>query len=137
MRKKPTLELPKYVHRVVNGEGANTSTSSEVVAARSPGPRMRLPGGPHTLEFWAAYRSYLGGDVSTGRSFNDLITAYKVSPEFTSAPSDASETTCATSTSYRRRGASCWSRAQAEARHRSARQMGKTRRSPRTISLRC
>jgi hypothetical protein len=38
---------------------------------------------PHRVEFWTAYRSSLGSEMPTGKTFNDLIEAYKLSPEFT------------------------------------------------------
>jgi hypothetical protein len=37
--------------------------------------------GSGTPEFWAAYKTQFNGDSSTGKTFNDLILAYKVSPE--------------------------------------------------------
>jgi integrase len=43
---------------------------------------VRLPGGPHTPEFWTVYQRCLGGDAVVGRSFDDLITSYTRSPEF-------------------------------------------------------
>jgi len=67
-------ELPPIGHRLVVVVG--------LVRDASAGPSVKLPGGPHTVEFWAAYETQLNGDVSTGRSFNDLILAYRVSPEF-------------------------------------------------------
>jgi integrase len=82
VRKKPTLELPKYVHRVLNGVGREYFYFQRGRCSSSQGERVRLPGGPHTPEFWAAYQNCLGGDVLTGKTFDDLITAYSVSPEF-------------------------------------------------------
>ena len=82
MRKKPTLELPKYVHRVLNGTRREYFYFQRGRSTRTPGQRMRLPAGPHTPEFWAAYQNYLGANVPIGRSFDDLIASYKHSPEF-------------------------------------------------------
>ena len=81
MQKKPTLELPQHVHRVVV-KGREYFYFQRGRGTASAGPSVKLPGGPHTVEFWAAYKTQLNGDVSTGRSFNDLILAYRVSPEF-------------------------------------------------------
>jgi hypothetical protein len=42
------------------------------------------PGDPHSIEFWQAYRVALGDNAEPmGRTFNDLIAAYKIAPEFT------------------------------------------------------
>lgn len=73
MRKKPTLELPKYVHRVVNRVGREYFYFQRGRCSDSPGERRRLPGGPDTPEFWAAYQSCLGGDAMTARTFDELI----------------------------------------------------------------
>jgi hypothetical protein len=43
---------------------------------------VRLPKGPHTPEFWAAYQGCLGGEILSPKTFDDLINAYKVSSEF-------------------------------------------------------
>lgn len=82
MPKKPTVELPKYVQRVVNG-GREYFYFQKGRSSNSPGPRLKLPSGPHSVEFWTAYRSFLGSELPTSKSFGDLIAAYKLSPEFT------------------------------------------------------
>jgi hypothetical protein len=47
------------------------------------GPRRSLPCDLHSVEFWRAYREALGTETEqTGRKFNDLIAAYKMSPEY-------------------------------------------------------
>ena len=85
MRKKPTLELPKYVHRVVNRVGREYFYFQRGRCSSSPGERVRLSGGPHSPEFWKAYQSCLGSDaISTDKTFDTLISTYKVSHEFTS-----------------------------------------------------
>ena len=48
-----------------------------------PGPRVKLPAGPHDVEFWTAYKAHLGSEMPTARTFDALIADYKVSPEFT------------------------------------------------------
>src|SRR5262249_16342214 len=48
----------------------------------SPEPSIRLPGNPHTVEFWTAYKEALGTEPPAGKTFDDLIAAYKFSPEF-------------------------------------------------------
>ena len=48
----------------------------------TPGPRLKLPKGPHHAEFWTSYKSYLGSELPTPRTFDALITEYKLSPEF-------------------------------------------------------
>ncbi|MGO8841314.1 MAG: tyrosine-type recombinase/integrase [Methyloceanibacter sp.] len=48
-----------------------------------PGPRMKLPNGPHDAEFWATYKSYLGSEIPSARTFDALIAAYRIAPEFT------------------------------------------------------
>ena len=82
MRKKPVLELPQYVHRVLNGAGQEYFYFQRGRGSASPGPRVRLPSGAHTPEFWAAYQKHVGDDLPTGKTFDDLINAYKVSREF-------------------------------------------------------
>lgn len=83
MPKKPTVELPKYVQRVLNRVGREYFYFQRGRCSSSPGERVRLPGGPHTPEFWAAYQSCLGGDAMTARTFDELIKAYRVSHDFT------------------------------------------------------
>src|SRR5262249_48820520 len=82
VRKKPTLELPQYVHRVFNSAGHEYFYFQRGRGSSSPQPRIRLPKGPHTPEFWAAYQHALGSEPLSGKTFDDLINAYKVSPEY-------------------------------------------------------
>jgi integrase len=44
---------------------------------------LKLPKGPHDAEFWATYKSYLGSEPPSARTFDALILEYKVAPEFT------------------------------------------------------
>ena len=80
--KLPTLELPRYVRRVVS-RGREYFYFQRGRESAAPGPNIKLPNDPHSVEFWTAYRNALGGAVSTGTTFDDLIAAYETSPEFT------------------------------------------------------
>ena len=51
--------------------------------SKTPGPRISLPNNPKSEDFWRAYRGALGGDAASGKCFDDLITAYRIAPEFT------------------------------------------------------
>jgi hypothetical protein len=82
MPKKPAVALPKYVQRIVIS-GREYFYFQKGRGSAIPGPRLKLPKGPHNAECWASYKSYLGSDPPTGRTFDALITAYKVAPEFT------------------------------------------------------
>ena len=82
MPKRPTVELPKYVQRVVDG-GREYFYFQKGRCSSMPGPRMKLPNGPHDAEFWATYKSYLGSEPPSARTFDALIAAYKAAPEFT------------------------------------------------------
>ena len=76
MRKAPTLELPKYVHRVIDS-GREYFYLQKGRGTKAAGPSIRLPGGPNSIEFWVAYKEHLGGILPSGKSFNDLIQACK------------------------------------------------------------
>ena len=52
MPKKPTVELPKFVQRIING-GREYFYFQRGRGSASPGPRLKLPKGPHDAEFWA------------------------------------------------------------------------------------
>ena len=82
MPKRPVVELPKYVQRIVDGH-REYFYFQRGRGSSSPGPRIKLPKGPRDAEFWAAYKSHLGSEAPVARTFDALITAYKVSPEFT------------------------------------------------------
>jgi hypothetical protein len=82
VRKRPTVELPKYVQRIVDG-GREYFYFQKGRGSAMPGPRLKLPKGPHDAEFWAAYNMHLGGELPTGTTFDALIAAYRASPEFT------------------------------------------------------
>lgn len=82
MRKRPAVELPKYVQHVIDG-GRDYYYFQRGRGSKTPGLRITLPGDPHSEEFWRAYRAALGGDAASGKCFDDLITAYRVSPQFT------------------------------------------------------
>jgi len=43
---------------------------------------LSLPNDPHSEQFWRAYRSFIGGELASGKTFDDLIAAYRASPEF-------------------------------------------------------
>jgi hypothetical protein len=70
------------VQRVIDG-GREYFYFQKGRSSKSPGPRLKLPGDPHSIEFWTAYRNFLGSEEPTRKSFDDLIAAYKISPEFT------------------------------------------------------
>jgi hypothetical protein len=76
------LELPPHVRRVV-AKGREYFYFQRGRGTKVEGPRVALPADLHTIAFWQAYHGALGNDEPAGRTFNDLITAYKVSPEFT------------------------------------------------------
>ena len=82
MRKRPMVELPPHVHRVV-AKGRDYFYFQRNRGAALEGPRIALPRDLHSIEFWQAYRA-AGGQIeeAPGRTFKDLITAYRVSPEF-------------------------------------------------------
>jgi Phage integrase family len=81
VRKQPILELPPYVRRVV-AKAREYFYFQRHRGTKVAGPRIALPSDLHSVAFWQAYRAALGTDEPTGRTFNDLITAYKISPEF-------------------------------------------------------
>ena len=81
MPKKPTVELPKFVQRIING-GREYFYFQRGRGSASPGPRLKLPKGPHDAEFWATYKGYLGSEMPSARTFDALIAAYMVAPEF-------------------------------------------------------
>lgn len=82
MPKKPAVELPKYVQRIING-GREYFYFQRGRGSAMPGPRLKLPKSPHDAEFWAAYKAHLGSEMPSARTFDALIAAYKVAPEFT------------------------------------------------------
>jgi hypothetical protein len=49
---------------------------------KTAGPRIALPNNPHTVEFWQAYKAAAGSEAPSGRAFDDLIAAYRISPDF-------------------------------------------------------
>ena len=82
MQKKPTVALPRYVQHIING-GREYFYFQRGRCSASPGPRLKLPKGPHDAEFWEAYKSCLGSEVPSATTFDALIAAYKIAPEFT------------------------------------------------------
>jgi len=74
VRKFPTVELPKYVHRVVDG-GREYFYFQWGRGTKAAGTSIRLLGGPHSIEFWTAYKEHLGVALPSGKTFNDLIHA--------------------------------------------------------------
>ena len=82
MPKTPSIALPKYVQRIISG-GREYFYFQRGRGSASSGPRVKLPHGPHDAEFWAAYKSCLGSEVPSARTFDALISAYKIAPEFT------------------------------------------------------
>jgi hypothetical protein len=84
VRKRPMLELPPHVHRVV-AKGREYFYFQRNRWTKLEGPRIRLPNDVHSIEFWRAYRDALGDEAQqTSHTFHDLIAAYKLSPEFRS-----------------------------------------------------
>jgi hypothetical protein len=79
--KRPSVELPRYVHRVLS-RGREYFYFQRGRESASQEPSIRLPGNPHAVEFWAAYKEALGTEPPSGKTFDDLIAAYKFSPEF-------------------------------------------------------
>ena len=76
------VELPPHVHRVV-AKGRDYFYFQRNRGAALEGPRIALPRDLLSIEFWQAYRA-AGGQIeeAPGRTFKDLITAYRVSPDF-------------------------------------------------------
>ena len=83
VRKKPTLELPKYVHRVLNNQGREYFYFQRGRGSGSAEARVRLPDDPCTPEFWAAYHECMCGDVAVAKTFDELILEYRIAHEFT------------------------------------------------------
>ena len=83
MRKRPMLELPANVHRVV-AKRREYFYFQLGRGTRAPGPRIPLPLDPQSIAFWQAYRNAVGQaeELAGSRTFNDLIAAYRISPEF-------------------------------------------------------
>jgi hypothetical protein len=75
------VELPPHVHRVV-AKGRHYYYFQRARGTRSEGPRISLPRDLHSITFWQAYRAASGLEEPAGRTFDDLITAYRLSPEF-------------------------------------------------------
>jgi integrase len=75
------VELPPHVHRVV-AKGRHYYYFQRARGTRSEGPRISLPRDLHSIAFWQAYRAASGLEEPAGRTFDDLITAYRLSPEF-------------------------------------------------------
>lgn len=81
VRKRPVVELPEYVRRVVS-RGREYFYFQRGRGTANEEPVKRLPGHPHSVAFWQAYNEALGEKhVSRGR-VADLIGVYKGSPEF-------------------------------------------------------
>jgi len=78
------VELPPHVRRVV-ARGREYFYFQRNRGAALEGPRIALPSNVNSIEFWQGYRAALGQveERTTGRTFNDLIAAYRVAPEFT------------------------------------------------------
>jgi hypothetical protein len=84
VRKRPMVELPPHVRRVV-AKGREYFYFQRNRGTKLEGERVPLPADLHSIAFWQAYRAALGDSAEpTGRTFDDLIAAYKISPEFTS-----------------------------------------------------
>ena len=118
------MSCPNTSITSINGAGREYFYFQRGRGGGLPGPRVRLPGGPHKPEFWAAYQSCLGGDTLTGKAFDDLIKAYRISPEF----NNRSEATKRDYVRYLDTISTAWPtpsrELQAEACHPSARQVG-------------
>ena len=104
MRKRPAVELPKYVQHVIDG-GRDYYYFLRGRGSKTPGLRITRPSDPPSEEFWRAYRAALGGDTASGKCFDDLITAYRVSPQFTKRAAATRPDYLRYSTSCRGRGA--------------------------------
>ncbi len=59
MPKRAIIELPKYIQRVIS-HAREYFYFQRGRGSATPGPRLKLPKGPHSEEFWAAYRLLLG-----------------------------------------------------------------------------
>jgi len=82
VRKRPMLELPPHVRRIV-AKGRAYFYFQRGRGTKVEGERIPLPRNLHSIAFWQAYRTALGGsDEPVGYTFNDLITVYRMSPEF-------------------------------------------------------
>jgi len=76
------LELPPHVRRVI-ARGREYFYFQRNRGAVLEGPRIPLPRDLYSIGFWQAYRAALGNsDEPAGRTFDDLISAYRISPEF-------------------------------------------------------
>lgn len=75
VRKRPMLELPDYVQKVVSG-------SREYFYFRRGEQRTSLPRDPHSPEFYRAYLEVLGEEVPQAKRVKELVLAYKNSNEF-------------------------------------------------------
>ena len=67
-----------------NKQAIDSGPAQRGRGSSSPGPRIKLPNDPQSPEFWAEYRKHVGGDATSGKTFGDLVNAYRVSREFTS-----------------------------------------------------
>lgn len=75
------VELPPHVHRVV-AKGRDYYYFQHARGTKFEGPRISLPRDPHSIAFWQAYGAASGLEEPAGRTFDDLIAAYRLSPEF-------------------------------------------------------
>lgn len=76
MRRRPMVELPQYVQRVVSG-------GREYFYFRRGEERSPLPDPRKNGEFWPAYQELFGSELPRQNTFQHMIAAYKVSPDFT------------------------------------------------------
>ena len=82
-----------------------------------------------------AYKSYLDSELPTPRTFDALISEYKLSPEFRAEHMQRGATTADISTSCRRHGVSSTLEVLGRSMYFSFEMRGRTRRSPRTNHL--
>jgi hypothetical protein len=76
------VELPPHMRRVI-AKGREYFYFQRNRGAVLEGPRIPLPRDLHSVAFWQAYRAALGNTGEpAGRTFNDLIAAYRIAPEF-------------------------------------------------------
>ncbi len=82
VRKRPMFELPPHVRRVT-AKGREYFYFQRNRGTPLESPRIALPHDVHSIAFWQAYRDAAGQiDEPAGRTFNDLISTYEMSPEF-------------------------------------------------------
>jgi hypothetical protein len=81
-RRLPAVELPQHVHRVIS-RGREYFYFQEARGTKHAGPRLRLPGDPHSPEFWAAVRQAQGLiAAASADTLAAVLDLYLTSPKF-------------------------------------------------------